>query len=239
MSLGHASTKCSIHQFEISESPGPQLSGAVMATVSLCPSRPAASFQLSVSQSPLPLPDCFFLPPSVGCPGLLYRSRVAGAELLPTVSSVFSCRKTTKNDIFPQKMGLVGRKTWHDYGPGLSRLTNVCPRPLVSAVLRARTKLSSPLQTFAFLSRNAAKNEEGDVTFPFGVRALILTGSCDRLPTAARVTRRRPDCISAQEPTATDSADGRAWFFPAINQKRSSLMPPWSPRAREAALIRF
>lgn len=36
-----------------------------------------------------------------------------------------------------------------------------------------------------------------------------------------------------------DSADGRAWFFPAINQKRSSLLPPWSPRACGAALIRF
>lgn len=38
--------------------------GTVMAAVSLCPSRPAASFQLSGSHSPLPLPDCFF-PPSI------------------------------------------------------------------------------------------------------------------------------------------------------------------------------
>lgn len=50
-------------------------------------------------------------------------------------------------------------------------------------------------------------------TFTFRVRALILTGSCDRLPTAVRVTHCRPDCISdAQQLTAADSAAEWARF---------------------------
>lgn len=116
-------------------------------------------------------------------------------------------------------------------------------RPFVSRVQGARTKLLFPLQTHLhffpeILPRMTSKiSTQQRYTFTFRVCALILTGSCDRLPTAARVTHCRPDCISsAQELTARDPADGGACFS---LQSTKSGKPSWSLLGLEAGQIQF
>lgn len=74
-------------------------------------------------------------------------------------------------------------------------------------------------KTFIFHFYEILSRPQQCCKFALRVFALILTGSCDRLPTAVRVTHCRPDCIiNAQQPSAADSAVEWDRFSPTANQ---------------------
>lgn len=123
---------------------------------------------------------------------------VKGHRLLATVSPILSRHeKNKKTRIFSYQTDRPGRTDNHTF------ISLTCFRDF--------------RKTFVFYSfSKILPGSQQCYTFTFRIRALILTGSCDRLPTAVWVTHCRPDRIfNAQQLTTADSAAEGACFSPS------------------------
>lgn len=137
-----------------------------------CPCvHPALPLHSNSSPSPLPFPDCFFRPPSVGSPRMLFISQGSQAvyDGLP----------------YPQPSG-KNKKTriFYYQTDRPERTENLIISSAVHTFI-SLTCFRGFRKTFVFYSfSKILPGTQQRYTFTFRIRALILTGSCDRLPTA-------------------------------------------------------